>query len=259
MIVTSRYIQISRRLVQTMQQSATARIIRNSSSYVDTKWSLSENNPYTLDDYQRIQGHLMDRIKWRPRIGIICGSGLGGLADRINDARKVSYQDIPGFPVNTAPGHAGQFVFGMLSGKPVMCMQGRFHLYEGYQPWQLTIPIRVMKLLGVHTLIVTNAAGSLHPEYNVGDVMVIKDHINMPGLVNFNPLCGPNIDSFGPRFPSLCNAYDWDLRHDLFQAAKELHLENIMREGIYCTTSGPNFGTPAEHRFLRLIGSDAVD
>ncbi|CUT99285.1 purine nucleoside phosphorylase [Echinococcus multilocularis] len=161
-------------------------------------------------------------------------------------------------PISTVVGHAGNLVFGKLAGKKVVVMQGRCHPYEGYTMSQVTLPVRVMKLLGVETLIVTNAAGGLNPNYNAGDLMIIKDHINMLGMTGLNPLVGPNDDRFGPRFPDMTNIYTKELRELAKTVGKEMHIEDILQEGIYLAEMGPTYETIAESRFARLMGADAA-
>lgn len=186
-------------------------------------------------------------------IGIICGSGLGGLCDRVKNPIYVNYADIPNFPVSTAPGHIGRFVFGTLSGKKVVCMQGRVHYYEGYSPESVVMPVRVMKLLGVQKLIVTNAAGGINESFNVGDIMLITDHINFTGV---NPLIGKNDERFGVRFPDMSFAYAPSLRKTALECAEKIGLN--LREGVYIGCSGPSYETPAEIRAFRTLGADTV-
>lgn len=186
-------------------------------------------------------------------IGIICGSGLGGLCDKVENPVYVNYADIPNFPVSTAPGHIGRFVFGVLSGKKVVCMQGRVHYYEGYSPESVVMPVRVMKLLGVKKLIVTNAAGGINESFNVGDIMLITDHINFTGT---NPLIGKNDDRFGVRFPDMSFAYSPSLREIAIKCAEKMELS--LCEGVYLGCSGPSYETPAEIRAFRTLGADAV-
>jgi purine-nucleoside phosphorylase len=190
---------------------------------------------------------------FKPEIGLILGSGLGFFADdRIEVAGRLSYADIPGFPVSTVPGHAGQFVYGHLEGRRVICMQGRFHYYEGYRMDQLTLPIRMMAKLGVNTLFVTNAAGGINADYVPGDFMLIQDHINFLGT---NPLIGASHEG-GVRFPDMSEVYDKLLRHKIreWACAKGLKLQ----EGVYLATTGPSFETPAEIRAFATLGADAV-
>jgi purine-nucleoside phosphorylase len=199
-----------------------------------------------------IRGH----TRRRPRVGLILGSGLGPLADEIQDADHIPFATIPNFPVSTVLGHSGRLVVGRLEGQAVLAMQGRAHYYEGYSMAQLTLPIRVMQALGMRVLIVTNAAGGLNLEWQAGDLMLITDHINLIGMTGLNPLRGPNLEQFGPRFPDMSEAYDPELRG----LAREVARENgiLLREGVYTGLAGPSFETPAELRFLRSIGSDAV-
>lgn len=188
-----------------------------------------------------------------PRVGLILGSGLGGLADEIADPVKIAYKDIPNFPVSTVEGHAGKLVFGKLVGTEVVAMQGRFHYYEGYGMQQVTFPVRVMKSLGVETLMVTNAAGGINQHFSPGDLMIIADHINLMGT---NPLIGPNDPDFGVRFPDMSEAYSHQLRMMAKQTASELKME--VKEGVYAALTGPTYETPAEIRMLRVLGADAV-
>ncbi|XP_026169852.1 purine nucleoside phosphorylase-like [Mastacembelus armatus] len=201
---------------------------------------------------------LLANAQVRPTLGIVCGSGLGGLAEMIKDQQVFKYRDIPNFPQSTVHGHTGQLVFGTLKGKPCVCMQGRFHLYEGYPVQKITLPIRVFKLMGVETLILTNAAGGLNQDYKVGDVMIMKDHINMPGFAGTNPLAGPNDDRFGVRFPCMSDAYDRELRQLAHDVAGELGYSDFMKEGVYCVLGGPSYETIAECRMLQSLGADAV-
>ncbi|XP_072296734.1 purine nucleoside phosphorylase-like [Eucyclogobius newberryi] len=201
---------------------------------------------------------LMAKTQVRPVVGIVCGSGLGGLADMIKDSDVFEYSDIPNFPKSTVHGHAGCLVFGTLSGKPCVCMQGRFHLYEGYPVQKITLPMRVFKLMGVQTMIMTNAAGGLNPDFRVGDVMIIKDHINMPGFAGVNPLSGPNEDRFGVRFPCMSDAYDRELRRMALAVGADLGFSDFLKEGVYCVLGGPSFETIAECRLLNRLGADAV-
>ncbi|XP_023120540.1 purine nucleoside phosphorylase-like [Amphiprion ocellaris] len=201
---------------------------------------------------------LMSNTQVRPTVGIVCGSGMGGLAETLKEPQVFKYSDIPNFPRSTVHGHAGRLVFGTLKGKPCVCMQGRFHLYEGYPVQKITLPMRVFKLMGVETMILTNAAGSLNQDYKVGDVMIIKDHINMPGFAGINPLAGPNDDRFGVRFPCMSDAYDRKLRQMAHDVALELGFSDFLQEGVYCVLGGPSFETIAECRMLHRLGADAV-
>lgn len=190
------------------------------------------------------------------RVLLILGSGLGGLADRAVNANRISYADIPGFARSTVAGHSGQFVIGDLFGVPVAIMQGRVHFYEGHPLWQIGLPVRVAKAMGVETMVVTNAAGGIHRSFAVADLMLITDHISLAGLAGHNPLIGPNDDRLGPRFPAVTGAYDAGLQQMARDAARSAGVD--LKEGVYACVSGPMFETPAELRFLRAIGADAV-
>lgn len=196
---------------------------------------------------------ILKQSKFKPEIGLILGSGLGSLADTIENAEYYNYSDIPNFPTSTVEGHAGRLVIGMLGGKQVVAMQGRFHYYEGYSLDKVTFPVRVMKLLGVSKLIVTNACGAVNKDFSAGDLMVITDHINFSGA---NPLFGHNLDEFGPRFPDMSEAYSLDLRNKVLAAGKELGIE--LKQGVYMMFSGPTYETPAEVRMAAILGADAV-
>ncbi|MEW6623802.1 MAG: purine-nucleoside phosphorylase [Bacillota bacterium] len=198
-------------------------------------------------------GYLRQNTVEKPEIGLVLGSGLGILAEKITKKQAVSYAEIPNFPVSTVEGHQGQLVFGTISNKSVVAMQGRFHFYEGYSLAQVTYPIRVMKLLGVKTLIVTNAAGGINLNFKPGDLMLISDHINLLGS---NPLIGENIPELGPRFPDMSDAYDKQLREKVKQIADAGNI--ALQEGVYAAVTGPSYETPAEIRYLRTIGVDAV-
>lgn len=197
--------------------------------------------------------YLTSKYSEQPTIGLILGSGLGVLADEIENPVKIPYNEIPNFPVSTVEGHAGQLVFGSLKGKKVVAMQGRFHFYEGYSLDKVTAPVRVMKELGVQTLIVTNAAGGVNENFQAGDLMLISDHINNMGT---NPLIGPNDSDMGPRFPDMSESYDKQLRVLARGIASELHIK--LQEGVYVGNTGPSYETPAEVRALRILGGDAV-
>jgi purine-nucleoside phosphorylase len=195
----------------------------------------------------------------RPLIGVVCGSGLGGLSKCLTRTTTVKYEDIPEFPQSTVEGHAGELVFGFLDAYPVVCMRGRFHSYEGYEMRETALPIRVMYLLGIKYLLVTNAAGGLNPDYNVGDIMVMGDHLNMPGLSGKHPLVGPNDARFGQRFTPLSECYDRKLQELAHATAERLQLTHrVRRKGVYCFVSGPTYETPTESKLLRLVGGDAV-
>jgi purine-nucleoside phosphorylase len=192
----------------------------------------------------------------KPRIGLILGSGLGGVAQAVADATIIPYDQIPGFPVSTVKGHEGRLVLGVLEGHPVMLMQGRVHYYEGYSMAEVVFPVRVMQSMGIEILVVTNAAGGLNPTFEAGDLMLITDHINLVGMTGLNPLRGPNLDEFGPRFPDMSIPYDMALREVAQSAAREVDVP--LRQGVYICLSGPSFESPADLRFLRLAGADAV-
>ncbi len=199
---------------------------------------------------------VQERLRVQPRIAVILGSGLGGLADAVDNAVHIPYSEIPGWPVSTVPGHSGRLVSGTLEGQAVLFMQGRVHFYEGYSMAQVGLPIRVMQRLGVEILIVTNAAGAVNPAFRPGDIMLITDHLNLIGMAGPNPLRGPNLDEFGPRFPDMSQAYDRELAEIARQAARERHVP--IHEGVYVSLAGPSFETPADLRFLRVAGVDAV-
>lgn len=211
---------------------------------------------YTKADYERAVSVIRQATTLQPRLGLVLGSGLGSLADEIEDAVRVPYGDIPGWPASTVHGHSGQLVLGTLEGQPVIAQQGRAHYYEGYTLEQVTFPIRVMHALGVEILVLTNAAGGLNRDFLAGDVMLINDHINFVGMSGSNPLMGPNDDSIGPRFLGMVHTYDHDLRVLAQQVADQSGIG--LREGVYCCLSGPTFETPAEVRMLRNLGADAV-
>jgi purine-nucleoside phosphorylase len=195
---------------------------------------------------------LKEKYPTVPEIGLILGSGLGVLAEEIENPIKVPYDQIPEFPVSTVEGHAGQLVFGTLQGKSVVAMQGRFHYYEGYSLDKVTFPVRVMKELGVTTLVVTNAAGGVNESFQAGDLMIISDHLNL----GQNPLIGPNDANLGPRFPDMSEAYTKELRTLAKDVASELKIS--IKEGVYVGMTGPSYETPAEIRMLRTLGGDAV-
>ena len=196
--------------------------------------------------------YIRSRTQYRPTTAIILGSGLGKLADAITDADIIPYSEIPHFKKSTAVGHKGNLIFGLLDGKPVMAMQGRFHYYEGYTMQEVTFPVRVMSRLGIKRLLVSNAAGGLNTAFAVGDLMIITDHINfMP-----NPLIGKNIDEMGPRFPDMTTVYSQSLHKRAHKAAKEIGI--TLREGVYVAETGPTYETRAEYRMFGLMGGDAV-
>lgn len=196
---------------------------------------------------------LKEKFPTPPQIGLILGSGLGVLADEIEQAIKIPYSDIPNFPVSTVEGHAGQLVYGQLEGATVVVMQGRFHYYEGYSFDKVTFPVRVMKALGVEQLVVTNAAGGVNESFEPGDLMIISDHINNMGG---NPLIGPNDSALGVRFPDMSEAYSKRLRQLAKDVANDIGLR--VREGVYVANTGPAYETPAEIRMIRIMGGDAV-
>jgi purine-nucleoside phosphorylase len=192
----------------------------------------------------------------RPRVGLILGSGLNALAEAVKDGVKIPYGELPHFPIATVEGHVGCLIMGRLEGQNVAVMQGRAHYYEGYSMAEITFPVRVMQVLGIEILIVTNAAGGINPKFQAGDVMLITDHINLVGMCGLNPLRGPNLDEFGPRFPDMSEPYDAHLQALAKQAAVEANVP--LQEGVYVCLTGPSFETRADLRFLRLIGADAV-
>lgn len=210
-----------------------------------------------------LEPHLADAAAYirsqtplQPEVAVILGSGLGVLADEIEDATHIPYADIPHFPVSTVAGHAGMLVLGRLGQRPIVAMQGRIHLYEGRTPQELAFPVRVMRALGATTLIVTNAAGGLNPAFPAGGFMLIRDHIFLPGMAGLNPLIGPNDERIGPRFPPLAGAYDPRLRALAKAVAERLHIP--LHEGVYVMVTGPSFETGAELTMLRAWGADAV-
>lgn len=212
--------------------------------------------PDSRADYERAAEVVRSATKLQPEIGLVLGSGLGALADTLEDRVAIPYGSIPGWPRSTVFGHAGQLVIGHLDGKPVVAQQGRAHFYEGYSLPEVTFPVRVMSLLGVSTLILTNAAGGLNPAFRVGDLMLLNDHINFVGLTGHHPLVGPNDESLGPRFVGMVHTYDQELRGLARHVAEASGI--TLHEGVYVCLSGPTFETPAEIRMLRTIGGDAV-
>lgn len=208
------------------------------------------------DQIEEARAFVAGRTRHQPTIGLILGSGLSGLADAIEDADVIPYDQIPHFPRSTVTGHKGELAIGRLAGQTVVVMRGRFHFYEGYSMQETTFPVRVMHALGVHTLILTNAAGGLRGDWRVGDLMQIRDHINFPGMAGNNPLRGPNDDRLGLRFPALTDAYDADLAA-LAHRCAEGH-DITLRNGVYAMVTGPSFETPAELGLLRMLGADVV-
>lgn len=213
---------------------------------------MSEKN-YSHAELNEAVSFIKERLPFQPEVALILGSGLGDLANEIENPVKIKYDDIPHFPVSTVEGHAGQFVIGVFEGRKVIAMQGRFHFYEGYSMQTCTFPVRVMKLLGVQNLLLTNAAGGANTAYVPGDLMLITDHLNFAGS---NPLIGKNDDQMGPRFPDASNVYDKHLNLEIRQVAKSLGIR--LQEGVYAMSPGPSYETPAEVRMLRLLGADAV-
>ena len=210
----------------------------------------------TLQQIDEAADAIRAQTSYKPRVGLILGSGLNSLADSVQKADIIPYADLPNWPRSTVHGHAGRLVIGELDGQPVFVMQGRVHFYEGYSMSQITLPVRVMLRLGLEMMIVTNAAGGINPEYAPGDVMLITDNLNLVGMSGANPLMGPNIDELGPRFPDMSRAYDIELMEKARKTASENSIP--LREGVYCGLSGPSFESPADLRFLRMAGADAV-
>ncbi|PKR79786.1 purine-nucleoside phosphorylase [Brumimicrobium salinarum] len=197
--------------------------------------------------------YLQSQTGVQPKVGVILGTGLGGLVNEIEIINTISYEDIPNFPVSTVEGHSGRLIFGKLGGKEVMAMQGRFHFYEGYTLQQCTFPVRVMNALGVERLIVSNASGGVNPAQEIGEIMIINDHINLfPG----NPLIGKNIDELGPRFPDMSDAYDAEMIKLAEKIADELDIK--VSQGVYAGLTGPTLETPAEYKMINILGADAV-
>lgn len=208
--------------------------------------SLYEQIQTTVDSVRK-------KTDLKPKVGIILGSGLGSFADSLADKTIIPYGEIPGFPTSSVPGHAGRLVVGLLQGAPIVAMQGRVHMYEGYSPQQVAFPARVLCALGIDSLVVTNAAGGIRADLQPGDLMVISDHINLSGQ---NPLTGHNDERLGPRFPDMSTAYTPALRQLLHKTGERLRIP--LKEGVYVWLSGPTYETPAEIRYLRTIGVDAV-
>lgn len=205
-----------------------------------------------LETIKDTVNYIKTHIKSEPEIGIILGTGLGGLVNEIDIEISLPYSDIPNFPVSTVEGHSGKLIFGKLGGKTVVAMQGRFHYYEGYEMSQLVFPVRVMKYLGIKTLFVSNASGGVNPDFEIGDLMIINDHICLVP----NPLIGKNEPEFGPRFPDMSDAYDKGLIAKAKTLAEQYGIK--VQEGVYTATTGPTFETPAEYKYFRVIGSDTV-
>ncbi|XP_011309588.1 purine nucleoside phosphorylase isoform X1 [Fopius arisanus] len=240
----------------------------NENEFLHTAVKHISHSAYSFEMLLESAQYLLDRVSIRPKIGIICGSGMGiseqselcpgSIADSLTDVKTFPYEEIPHFPSSTVKGHVGQLVFGYLEDVPVMCMQGRFHYYEGYPLWKCSMPVRVMKLVGVSHLIATNAAGGLNSKYKVGDIMMVRDHVNMMGFAGNNPLQGPNDDRFGPRFPPMNRAYNKELLEIGCQVASEMGISDIVHRGVYTCLGGPNFETVAELKMLSMVGVDAV-
>ncbi len=211
---------------------------------------------FTSEDVAQAVAYVRSQTRHQPHVGLVLGSGLSGLADAVTDADRIPFSRIPHFPVSTVEGHDGALVIGRLQGQDVLVMQGRVHFYEGYSMQQVTLPMRVMQRLGIHTVILTNAAGGINPAFHAGELMLISDHINLIGMAGQNPLRGPNDPTFGPRFPSMTRVYDAQLRDLTVKTAARLHIP--LQQGVYMCLAGPSFETPADIRFLRVIGADAV-
>ena len=218
--------------------------------------SISSKDFFTYAEFKQAAAYIQSKTAHQPTIALILGSGLGPLAEEIEAADIIPYEAIPHFPHTGAPGHAGKLVIGKLAGQTVMAMQGRTHFYEGYSAQHITLPIRAMQLLGIKTLIVTNAAGGINQNFQKGDLMLIVDQLNLVGLSGHNPLRGPNLAEFGPRFPSMTHAYAPQLIGLAQRVAAKLNLS--LQEGVYAYVAGPTFESPAEIRFLKTIGADAV-
>jgi len=215
------------------------------------------NDEYiTLSQIDETADVIRSKVAVPPDIGMILGSGLGGLAEMVEAATIIPYGELPHWPVSTVVGHQGRLVLGKLEGQQVIVMQGRAHYYEGYSMPRTGLPVRVMQRLGVKILIITNAAGAINPDFEPGEVMLITDHLNLIGMGGLNPLRGPNLDELGPRFPDMSQVYDRELGEFSRQVAREKDIH--LREGVYVSLAGPSFETPADLRFLRAIGADAV-
>ena len=205
-----------------------------------------------LEKIQETANFLRSKMHTQPETAIILGTGLGSLVHEITDAYEISYKDIPNFPISTVEGHSGKLIFGKLGNKDIMAMQGRFHFYEGYSMQEVTFPVRVMRELGIKTLFVSNAAGGMNPDFSIGDLMIITDHIN---FFPEHPLRGKNIE-YGPRFPDMSEAYSKELINKALQIAEEKGIN--VQQGIYLGTQGPTFETPAEYKMFHILGADAV-
>lgn len=212
-----------------------------------------EQQRYSATLIQDVIEFIKERLPFQPEVGLVLGSGLGVLAERMDDVTRIAYSDIPHFPISTVQGHAGELVIGRAAGRPVLLMNGRFHMYEGYDAQTVAFPIRVMRSLGVEKLVVTNAAGGVNTSFEPGDLMLIEDHIN---FTFNNPLIGPNDDQFGPRFPDMSEAYSKRYREIATETASELGIKLV--KGVYIGLLGPSYETPAEIRMVRTLGADAV-
>jgi purine-nucleoside phosphorylase len=210
----------------------------------------------TLEQIDHVTDVIRQRLTSVPEIGMILGTGLGDLADLVEGALVIPYDEIPLWPASTVMGHKGRLVIGELGERTVMVLQGRSHYYEGYSMSQVTLPVRVMQRLGMHSLIITNAAGAINPAYQPGEVMLIKDHLSLIGMSGANPLRGPNLEGLGERFPDMSQAYDFQYMEIARRVAADDEI--LLHEGVYAALSGPSFETPADLRYLHLIGADAV-
>lgn len=206
-----------------------------------------------LQKIQETANHLKGLLKTNPKVGIILGTGLGELVTQLTDTLEIPYDTIPNFPVSTVEGHSGKLIAGKLGDVDVLAMQGRFHYYEGYNMKEVTFPVRVMKAIGIDYLMVSNASGGVNPDFEIGDIMIITDHLN---LFPEHPLTGKNHEELGPRFPDMSQPYSWDLIDKAKEIAKKNNIEVV--EGVYAGTSGPTFETPAEYVYFRVVGGDAV-
>jgi purine-nucleoside phosphorylase len=206
-----------------------------------------------LEKIKETGNYIHSKTSFKPEVGIILGTGLGGLVKEIEIEHSLGYETIPNFPVSTVEGHSGKLIFGKLGGKNVVAMQGRFHFYEGYSMKEVTFPVRVMKFLGVQTLLVSNASGGMNPDYSIGDLMILNDHIN---LFPDNPLIGKNYKELGPRFPDMSKTYDKQLINKAIEIAAKKGIK--VQQGVYAGLTGPCFETPAEYKYIRTIGADAV-
>jgi purine-nucleoside phosphorylase len=212
-------------------------------------WLMSDS----FQKFNETLSYLKNAYSFSPQVGIVLGSGLGNFSNEIEIEKEISYNDIPHFPVSTVEGHKGKLIFGNLSGKKIVCMAGRFHFYEGYDTEQIIFPVRIMKMLGIKALFLSNAAGGVNPDFKVGDLMVITDHVS---FFTRNPLIGKNISEFGPRFPDMSEPY----KKELIQTAKNIgkKLGVLLKEGVYCAVTGPTFETRAEYKLIKVLGGDAV-